>query len=670
MNILRTLRERFASVLADFTEAPDEFAQMVRPAADSRFGDFQANFCMPLAKRNGVAPRDLALSVVDKLDVTDLCTPPEVAGPGFINLTIRDDLLQQGLKLAESDSRLGVDAVENPRNVIVDFSSPNVAKPMHVGHLRSTVIGDSICRILRFLGHNVTSDNHIGDWGTQFGMIIYGAKHFMDQASYESNAVGELSRLYRLVNQLSEYPVLRDKTIPALKSELQRIQAHRAELAASGRNDKDFKKELRQLDKGIEQIEGYKDHEGNWVEGTLEKAVAAVQAVESDSKLKNLADQHPDIARLAREETAKLHQGNVENRELWNKFLPECLAALHQVYDRLGIKFDLELGESFYDEMLGAVVSDLQQKGFAEESDGAQCVFIEGNNAPFIVQKSDGAFTYATTDLATIQYRVEKLEANEMLYVVDARQAEHFRMLFATASKWGFGDVKFEHVSFGTVLGKDKKPMKTRAGDNIGLESLLDEAVSRARAIVAGNDDAKTDVDGNHTPELDELERDRIAEIVGLGGVKYADLHHNRESDYVFDWDKMLATSGDTATYMQYAYARIWGILRKGNVSAETLQADTSPIQLTEPAERAIALRICRFAEALEAAAQEYRPNYLTQYLFELAGDLASFYSDCPVLKDGVDESTKASRLKLVYLTSRVLKQGLELLGIDVCERM
>ncbi|MCA9043853.1 MAG: arginine--tRNA ligase [Planctomycetaceae bacterium] len=658
MNILRTLRERFASVLADFTETPDEFAQMVRPAADSRFGDFQANFCMPLAKRNGVAPRDLALSVVDKLDVADLCTPPEVAGPGFINLTIRDELLQQGLKQAESDSRLGVDAVENPRNVIVDFSSPNVAKPMHVGHLRSTVIGDSICRILRFLGHNVTSDNHIGDWGTQFGMIIYGAKHFIDQAAYEQGAVSELSRLYRLVNQLSEYHA----ACAELPNAQTRLEAKQSELkqaeADADPADKSAKKMLKKL---RSELEGLQE--------SLEGLHGKQDAIESSPELKQLAQAHPDIARLAREETAKLHQGNEENRELWNKFLPECLAALHQVYDRLGIKFDLELGESFYDEMLGAVVSNLQQKGFAEESDGAQCVFIEGNNAPFIVQKSDGAFTYATTDLATIQYRVEKLEANEMLYVVDARQAEHFRMLFATASKWGYGDVKFEHVSFGTVLGKDKKPMKTRAGDNIGLESLLDEAVSRARAIVAGNDDAKTDVDGNPTPELDEQERDRIAEIVGLGGVKYADLHHNRESDYVFDWDKMLATSGDTATYMQYAYARLCGIFRKGNVDRAGLHSSPQAIVLGADAERALALELCRFEEALHAVTIDAKPNQLTQYLYELAGKLTGFYEQCPVLKAD-DPATRASRLKLVDLTGRTIREGLSLLGIGVREQM
>ena len=658
MNILHQLQQRFALALADFTEDPTEFAAMIRPAADTRFGDFQANCCMPLGKRNGVNPRELAARLVDKLDVSDLCEPPEIAGPGFINLKLQDEFLQQQLQHMAADQRLGVEPAGEPRNIIVDFSSPNVAKPMHVGHLRSTVIGDSICRLLRFLGHNVTSDNHIGDWGTQFGMIIYGYKNFLNAEAYATDPVPELARFYRLVNQLSDYHAAKE-SLPAQRERLATRQAElQSQEATAPAGDKSAQKALKKL---RSELEGLKEEIAS-----QEKKVATIDA---DAELQQLANAHPNIARLARDETAKLHGGDQENRTLWNQFLPQCLQALQRVYDRLGIQFDLALGESYYDDMLGEVVGNLQNKGMAKESGGAQCVFIEGNEAPFIVQKTDGAYTYATTDLATIRYRAEKLNADEILYVVDARQGEHFKLLFATAEQWGYSRIKFAHVSFGTVMGQDRRPYKTRSGDTVGLESLLDEAVSRAADIVAANDDSKIDDAGNPTPELNAETRQRIAEIVGLGGIKYADLHHNRESDYVFDWDKMLATTGDTATYMQYAYARVCGILRKGDVTAEELQAIDGPIRTTEPAERALALRLCRFSEALEAAANDYRPNQLTQYLYDLAGDLTTFYANCPVLK-GTDAATRENRLRLVELSGRVIAQGLDLLGIAVSDRM
>lgn len=666
MNILALLQQRFAEALADFTETPAEFAAMVRPAGDAKFGDFQANCCMPLGKRNGVNPRDLAVRLVDKLDVTDICEPPEVAGPGFINLTVRQEVLEKSLQRISASDRLGVDPVSAPRNIVVDFSSPNVAKPMHVGHLRSTVIGDSICRILRFLGHHVISDNHIGDWGTQFGMIIYGYKHFLNAEAYAADPVPELSRLYRLVNQLSDYPAIKQK-LPRLQTKKAELEQEIAELRPAVGADKSLKKKLAKAEADLRELVGNSKDPND--PGEIELAIRAINAVDSSPVLRACAQSHPDIARLAREETAKLHAGDAENRKLWHQFLPQCLQALQRVYDRLGIEFDHQLGESYYDEMLSAVVADLQARGLAKESGGAQCVFVAGNEAPFIVQKSDGAFTYATTDLATIKYRVDQFGANEMLYVVDARQGEHFKLLFATAENWGFDKVKFSHVSFGTVMGKDKRPYKTRSGDTVGLESLLDEAVSKAREIVAANDDSKKDENEQPVPELDEATRDRIAEIVGLGGIKYADLHHNRESDYVFDWDKMLATTGDTATYMQYAYARVCGILRKGCVTATELQAIDGPIAFTESAERALVLKVCRFGEALDGAALEYRPNLLTQYLFELAGDLTTFYANCPVLK-GTDTSTRQNRLRLVEVSGRVIRKGLELLGIQVSDRM
>ncbi|MEZ6052484.1 MAG: arginine--tRNA ligase [Planctomycetaceae bacterium] len=651
MNILQTLRDRFALALADFTDDPQTFAAMVRPAQGAKFGDYQANCAMPLAKVHGTNPRELAASLVSKLDLSDLCDPPEVAGPGFINLKLQDEWLRAQTQSLASDLRMGVPATEHPRSIIVDFSSPNVAKPMHVGHLRSTVIGDALSRILRFLGHQVTTDNHIGDWGTQFGMIIYGYKNFLDDQAYKEQPVAELARLYRLVNTLSDYHDAVAK-LPQVEQRLQTAHAALAEAEAIESLDNATKKRLKGLRSDVESAQE-----------TLKSTQARIAMVEDDAALKALADAHSNIARGARDETAKLHSGDEGNRRLWEQFMPQCLNALDAVYDRLGIHFDLTLGESHYQPMLADVVEQLGKKNLATESDGAMCVFIEGNDAPFIVQKADGAFNYATTDLATIRHRVEELAADTMLYVVDSRQGEHFKLLFATAEKWGYTP-EMQHVKFGTVMGKDRKPYKTRSGDTVGLESLLDEAVAKAYEIAAANDDAKPD-----GPELDESTRREIAEIMGLGGIKYADLHINRESDYVFDWDTMLNMKGDTATYMQYAYARTRGILRRGGVEPESLRNGQVSLQLSHEAERLLALKLCQFPEAVAAAAEELKPNLLTQYLFETAGEFSTFYEHCPVLKEE-DESLRLSRCLLVDLTGRVIQQGLELLGIQTCEQM
>ncbi len=658
MNILKELRTRFANVLGDFTDEPWTFAQMVMPSGDAKFGDFQANCAMPLAKHNGTNPRELAAKIVDRLNVTDICTPPEIAGPGFINLSLKDDWLQHQINLAANDSHLGVDLVAEPKNVVIDFSSPNVAKPMHVGHLRSSVIGDALQRVIKFLGHNVTTDNHIGDWGTQFGMIIYGYKHFVDQDLYKQNPVGELARLYRLVNQLSDYHTAQAE-LPKKEHDLQKAIADLQTQSATPDSDpKAQQKSLKKLQQAIEQ-----SHD------SIKSLKAKIQSVADDAELKSQAQEHPSIARLAREETAKLHAGDDINQQLWSTFLPQCLQALNTVYERLGITFDHTLGESFYNPYLADTVQELAEKGLAIESHGAKCVFIEGNAAPFIIQKADGAYTYATTDLATIRYRVNEFDADVILYIVDSRQAEHFKLLFQTAQQWGYTNVECHFISFGTVMGNDNKPFKTRSGDNVGLESLLAEAVSKAREIVAANDDAKTDAAGNVVPELDETTRDRIAEVVGIGGIKYADLHHNRESDYVFDWDKMLAKTGDTATYMQYAYARIYGIFRKGNIDLDALKNSQQPILLSEPAERALALKLCRFGESLESVASEFRPNLLTQYLYELANELTTFYGQCHVL-NADDEAVKESRLRLILMAGNVIHCGLNLLGIAAVEKM
>jgi arginyl-tRNA synthetase len=614
---------------------------MLKPSQDVKFGDFQANCAMPLAKLTKQSPRDVATNLVAKLDVSDLCDTPEIAGPGFINFRLKNDRIAAETTRLAHDDRLGVPQISAPRNYIVDFSSPNVAKPMHVGHLRSTVIGNALCRVLRFIGHHVQSDNHVGDWGTQFGMIIYGYKHFRDDTAYQHDAVPELARLYRLVNQLSDYHHLVAE-LPKLQAQLPaREQA--VEQSRQTANAKPADKDLaRQAKRAEQDLATLKDN--------IESAEKKIGDVRSKPELNALE--------LARKETAKLHAGDAENKALWDEFVPKCMAALDVMYRRFGIKFDMALGESWYNPMLPGIIDDLKQRGMAVVSEGATCVFVEGNEAPFIVQKADGAYTYATTDLATIKHRVESLKSDACLYVVDSRQSEHFQLLFATAKNMGYDQIDCRHVSFGTVLGEDRRPYKTRSGDTIGLESLLDEAIQKARKIVDEN-----------SPQLSDAERANVSELVGMGGIIYADLHHNRDSDYVFSWDKMLAYNGDTATYNQYAYARVCGILRKGNVNPAQLRSAGHAIQITTPTERALALQLNRFANALADVAVDSRPNLLTQYLFETANLFASFYNECPVLS-AEPESLRSSRLLLCDATARVLKQGLDLLGIGVAEQM
>ncbi|QDV19717.1 Arginine--tRNA ligase [Gimesia panareensis] len=654
MNILAEIRSRFEPVLTNWTDDPSSVIDMLKPSQDPKFGDYQANFALPLGNKiPGTNPRELAAQIVEKVDLSDFCEPLEVAGPGFINIKLKQDWLQEQTRQLVSDERLGVAAAEAPQKVVVDFSAPNVAKPMHVGHLRSTVIGDANYRVLKFLGHDVVGDNHIGDWGTQFGMIIFGYKHFLNESAFKEAPVTELARLYRLVNQLSDYHASKN-SLPQKEQELEQLTEKLQTLEnTADQTDKKVQKQLKKLKAEL----GEK-------QSALTSLQESLSKLEADEDLHSKAIAFPDIARLAREETAKLHAGDVENNDLWKQFLPQCLDAIQGVYDRLDIHFDMALGESYYQPMLADVVADLKAKGLATESQGAICVFIEGKEAPFIVQKQDGAFTYATTDLATIKYRAEELKADRVLYVVDSRQSEHFQLLFATVKEWGYSDLKLQHVSFGTVLGKNKRPYKTRSGDTVGLESLLDEAIESAYQIVSQNDDEK-----QNGPELDESERREVAEVVGLGGIKYADLKHNRDSDYIFDLDKMLAKQGDTATYMQYAYARVNGIFRKGEIDREELRTKQQSLQLQEESEIALALQINRFSEILESVSTEARPNYLTNYLFELSNLFSTFYNACPVLKAD-EEKVKTSRLMLCDLTARVVQQGLSLLGIRTCERM
>jgi arginyl-tRNA synthetase len=657
MNVLELLRGRFRGALLALVSDDalvGELVAMVRPSTDAKFGDYQANFAMPLGKRLGKSPRDVAADVVSRVDVSDVCRPAEVAGPGFINLTLRDDWLARAVGEALRDEvRIGVSRVERARTFVIDYSAPNVAKPMHVGHIRSTVIGDALYKILKFLGHRVISDNHIGDWGTQFGMILYGWKHFRDEAAYKADPVSELARLYRLVRQLMDYQDAL-KELPAVRAKIAEFQSVAERVAAKVPSaDKAAAKKLAD---DAREVADFAERLAN-----LEAQVAAV---ENNPTLAALAQAHAGINQAVLQETVFLHTGDPENLRLWREFLPPCLADIEQIYRRLDVTFDNTLGESFYHDRLGGVVADLERRGLVRESEGAKCVFLEGFDHPMIVQKRDGAFLYATSDLATIQYRMETWRPDAILYVVDHRQSGHFGPLFAAARLWGYQDVELTHVSFGTVLGDDNRPFKTRSGDTVGLGGLLDEAERRAYEIVKENDDAKPQ------PELSQERRREIATTVGIAAIKYADLAHNRTSDYVFSYDKMLATKGNTATYMQYAYARVRSIFRKGALDGEALRAASErPLVLAHPAERALALGLLGFEVALHATVADYRPNQLTAYLFELATRYSTFYQECEVLRAEPAE-VRISRLLLCELTARTLRKGLELLGIKVVEQM
>ena len=658
MNVLAELRNRFRRALATLEGDTERFAEMVLPSQDAKFGDYQANCAMPLGKQLGKPPRDVAQQLVELLELEDLCEPPEIAGPGFINLRLKNAwLLEQLQQISVDQQRLGITPVESPGTIVVDFSSPNVAKPMHVGHVRSTVIGDALCRVLRFLGHRVLSDNHIGDWGTQFGMIIYGYKHFLDEQALAKDTVAELSRLYKLVNRLVEYHSTLSTKIPALEQTIATQERNLEQLRAAPEHEDP--KQQKKAAKRLRQAENQATETKKELDG-LRHNVAEVQG---DAHLAALAQEHSDIGSAVLAETAALHAGDATNRELWQRLLPACLAEMQGTYERLNVTFDHTLGESFYQDKLGGVVQSLESKGLVTESDGAMCVFLEGHDAPFIVRKKDGAFLYSTTDLATIEYRMQEWSPAAMLYVVDHRQSLHFEHLFATARLWGFDNVELQHVSFGTVLGEDGKPYKTRSGSAVGLTGLLDEAVERALAIVSENDDARPE------PLLSTEDRREVARRVGIGAIKYADLAHNRTSDYVFSYDKMLAMTGNTAAYMQYSYARVRSIFARGGVEPESLRDGKTQLLLNEPAERELGLAILRFSEALSRVAEDYRPNHLTSYLFELASRYSEFFEQCPVLKAS-DDNLRRSRLLLCDLTARTIAQGLELLGIEVVERM
>lgn len=582
MNLLTLLQARFQSATSQLAGDVALKPDTIKPTKDPKFGDYQANGAMALAKQLGKKPQDVAKELITHLDITGL-QPPEVAGPGFINLRFTTSWLAERINELGKDARLGVPLAAKPLTYVIDYSSPNVAKPMHVGHLRSTIIGDCLTRLLRYLGHTVITDNHLGDWGTQFGILIYGWKHFLDQAALEKDPVDEMVRIYIHVRNL-------------IKEE--------------GADD--------------EEVDGGKG-----------------------------------IAEACRQETAKLHQGDPENVALWKRMMPWCQAELDKVYRKLGIlPYDHTLGESYYNPVLGDVVKELQAKGIVEESRGALVVFHGENQPPSLVRKGDGAYTYTTTDLATIRHRVDVFHADVVLYVVDFRQSLHFQQLYRIAKLWGYTKVDLEHISFGSVLGADGKPIKTREGGAIELSALLDESIERARKIVDEN-----------SAELPEDERQRIAEAVGIGAAKYADLCQNRSSDYLFSWDKMLAMQGNTGAYMQYAYARNRSIFRKVGVTPESIRELAPAVLLDTPQERALAIALLRFPEALDAAVAEYKPSAITSYLWDLANAFSAFFEKCHVLHAETKE-LQQSRLYLTDITGRVLQQGLELLGIKTIEQM
>lgn len=581
---LTQLKTRFdAAFIAAFGEEFAGLDPMLTPATNPKFGDFQCNVAMTLAKQLGQQPRAIAATIIEKLNVEELCEKPEIAGPGFINLTLKPAYLETQLREMAGDKRLGIPKTKTPQRVIVDFSSPNIAKEMHVGHLRSTIIGDCLARILEFKGHEVLRLNHVGDWGTQFGMLIAYLREVYPEALTTANALdlGDLVEFYR--------------------------------------------------------------------------------------KAKKRFDEDEAFKETARQEVVRLQSGDDASRHAWKLLCDQSRREFQVIYDLLDIEIT-ERGESFYNPMLPTVVEDLDQLGLLVEDAGAKCVFVEGftnkegEPLPLIVQKSDGGYNYATTDLASLQYRIQKDGAKRIIYVTDIGQSNHFAHVFTVARKAGWipEEVELVHVPFGLVLGEDGKKFKTRSGDTIRLRELLDEAVVRFRAIL----EEILVKDGR---EETESFKNHVAKVAGISAVKYADLSQNRTSNYIFSYDKMLAPLGNTAPYLLYAYVRVQGIGRRGDIDFEKLGAD-APIHLQEETELALAKHLLQFTEVINAVETDLLPNRICQYLFELSQKFNQFYDKCDVLK--AEEPLRTSRLVLADLTARTLELGMSLLGIKVLERM
>lgn len=559
------LRTPFASDL------PEGFIAKVDQSQNRQFGDYQSNAAMILAKELRRNPREVASAIAEAFDGGSLCEKPEIAGPGFVNFRLTTAALTERLDdLIADEERIGVALSDQPKTIVSDFSAPNVAKPMHVGHIRSTIIGDSLTRIARFLGHRVIADNHIGDWGTQFGMILWGWKNLLDEVALETDPIPELLRVYREVNALTK---------------------------------------------------------------------------EDDS-----------LRDVCKAELVSLQKGDAENLAIWERCIDLSKLGLQKIYDRLNVSFDYWLGESYYNDQLAPLVDDLIANGIAEESEGAICVFFRDDeklaDKPALIRKSDGGFLYATTDLATIDYRISTLGADAIWYVVGAPQQLHFDQIFSISAKRGqTADLQF--IAFGSILGKDRKMLRTRSGETVQLADVLAEAVDRAKLIIE-----------EKNPDLPEAEKNEIAEVIGIGSVKYAELSQFRMTDYIFDWDTMLSLKGNTAPYLLNAYVRTRAIFRKLGTPFEKEGA----IVLTEEAEKDIILKLAQFAEIVPMVLVDFRPNALAAYLYEVATTYHKFWEACPVLREEGD--VRHTRLAICELTGRVLRCGLGLLGIRTTEKM
>lgn len=577
MNIQALINDKVSQAL-EAAGAPAGTPAAVRQSAKPQFGDYQANGVMGAAKKLGSNPREFAQKVLDVLDLDGIASKTEIAGPGFINIFLSEDFLAQQAEAALADERLGV-AKEEEKTIVVDYSAPNVAKEMHVGHLRSTIIGDAVVRTLEFLGNKVIRANHIGDWGTQFGMLIANLERVQQQSDNVSMEISDLEAFYR--------------------------------------------------------------------------------------ESKKLYDEDADFAEKARNYVVKLQGGDQYCNDMWKKLVDITMKTNQRNYDRLNVSLtnDDLAGESMYNDMLPGIVADLKEKGIATEDDGAQVVFLdeyknkEGEPMGVIIQKRDGGFLYTTTDIACAKYRYEKLGADRVLYFIDSRQHQHLMQAWTIVRKAGYvpEDVTLEHHAFGMMLGKDGRPFKTRAGGTVRLVDLLDEAEDRAYKLI----DSKN-------PDFSKEEKKEIASTVAMASVKYSDLSKHRTTDYIFDWDNMLAFEGNTAPYMQYAYTRVASIFAKAGIPMDQLSGN---ISISDEKEKALIAKLLQFEEAVQSVAREGQPHIMCAYLFELAGQFSSFYEACPILIVE-DQAVKQSRMKLAALTAKTIKQGLSLLGINTLERM
>ncbi|WP_366539145.1 arginine--tRNA ligase [Salmonella enterica] len=577
MNIQALLSEKVSQAMIA-AGAPADCEPQVRQSAKVQFGDYQANGMMAVAKKLGMAPRQLAEQVLTHLDLSGIASKVEIAGPGFINIFLEPAFLAEQVQQALASDRLGV-SQPTRQTIVVDYSAPNVAKEMHVGHLRSTIIGDAAVRTLEFLGHHVIRANHVGDWGTQFGMLIAWLEK-QQQENAGDMALADLEGFYR-----------------------------------------DAKKHY---------------------------------------------DEDEAFAERARNYVVKLQSGDAYFREMWRKLVDITMTQNQITYDRLNVTLtrDDVMGESLYNPMLPGIVADLKAKGLAVESEGATVVFLdefknkEGDPMGVIIQKKDGGYLYTTTDIACAKYRYETLHADRVLYYIDSRQHQHLMQAWTIVRKAGYvpDSVPLEHHMFGMMLGKDGKPFKTRAGGTVKLADLLDEALERARRLVA-----------EKNPDMSADELEKLANAVGIGAVKYADLSKNRTTDYIFDWDNMLAFEGNTAPYMQYAYTRVLSVFRKANIDEQALAS--APVIISEDREAQLAARLLQFEETLTVVAREGTPHVMCAYLYDVAGLFSGFYEHCPILS-AENDAVRNSRLKLAQLTAKTLKLGLDTLGIETVERM